>query len=109
MVRVVTTSNTRECMQAHQPGHQPTHIHYGRRWGILAIVALLQLSNAMQWVNYAPVAQLAAGESTLQFPLTTAQDQMCVCVCVCVCVWCNFRLISFIAWVRAKMVYVRFG
>lgn len=60
-----------ECMQAHQPGHQPTHIHYGRRWGILGIVALLQLSNAMQWVNYAPVAQLAAGESTWQFTLTT--------------------------------------
>ena len=46
--------------QAHTPGHQPHHIHYGRRWGILGIVALLQLSNAMQWVNYAPVAQLAA-------------------------------------------------
>ena len=53
-------ATTMQPKQAHTPGHQPHHIHYGRRWGILGIVALLQLSNAMQWVNYAPVAQLAA-------------------------------------------------
>ena len=58
--RMRTHTPPRAYMQAHTPGHQPHHIHYGRRWGILGIVALLQLSNAMQWVNYAPVAQLAA-------------------------------------------------
>eukprot|EP00035_Acanthoeca_spectabilis_P036316 m.38900 g.38900 ORF g.38900 m.38900 type:complete len:476 (-) comp7894_c0_seq1:1441-2868(-) len=36
------------------------HVSYGRRWGILGVVSLLQLSNAIAWVSYAPAAQLAA-------------------------------------------------
>eukprot|EP00040_Diaphanoeca_grandis_P030334 m.179177 g.179177 ORF g.179177 m.179177 type:complete len:529 (-) comp31960_c0_seq2:41-1627(-) len=35
-------------------------ILYGRRWGMLLIVGLLQISNAMNWMTYAPVAVTAA-------------------------------------------------
>eukprot|EP00038_Savillea_parva_P009689 m.185205 g.185205 ORF g.185205 m.185205 type:complete len:484 (-) comp16379_c0_seq1:64-1515(-) len=43
----------------HADGHH-VHILYGRRWGILGVLCLLQIANAMAWVTYAPIAQSAA-------------------------------------------------
>eukprot|EP00039_Didymoeca_costata_P005798 m.84749 g.84749 ORF g.84749 m.84749 type:complete len:142 (+) comp12978_c0_seq4:206-631(+) len=37
-----------------------TYVRYRRRWLTLSIVLLLQMSNAMLWLAYSPIANIAA-------------------------------------------------
>jgi len=46
--------------RAESPAPAVGVVLYGRRWGMLSILGLLQISNAMNWMSYAPVAQIAA-------------------------------------------------
>lgn len=41
-------------------GDSPTYVSYKRRWYILATLAVLNLSSAVQWLSFAPIAYKAA-------------------------------------------------